>query len=1151
MYLDTLKVSTLEQTADQTTARGGKGNAELIAWDFNKAINLNLEDALYTPASQSLMWGGKFGVKKPKIRGLWNPRVYPKDRYGRNQYVKRVKMVYSADGAIPGFYREDMMPIDSSDKDGLQLSCRKVTNPFWVGPITSMTPLVNAFTAEFVTIQDFDQYNEGNWNVHAIDNLMNGDTPKYRNSYRNENFSIKLQSLYPDVEIYRKSAAISDSANVQDLNDTNEYYYFTFITPELIEAYEAIYAEFKRQVTNDAVIADFVTNQLPASITYMKAHENELGVFNEAHLISETVKDVFLYALENYFKNDFFARTTYDLNACETAYEKYKYIPNEADFKYQELDESYLSKLICPLGYDTIEEEADGTRKLLSVYNWSSLSSKLDQSTRPERAEIVMDNYGDFNYHNQSMSVSKVVKIGDSYLDTRIGTSRAFTRKSSYPDNYDNNKALVMEYMDFYNSVAKKDTSFTNLYEIADNYVIYLDSTAVAGETISWDQVMAKAADITVVNNAGGDPVNIKFHDGTYGHWEGSAVVNPDEKNNSAMQAGFFTKYRKKGTSAATNHVFFNLSDRNYQYLVKTSGTYKYEDTNTAAKYVYVPKVFKSNNPKKTYDIAEMNVEALMNAGNKQFASNQFIATVPSNDAFLSEVCLYGKDKNESLIGCTNSKTAHSYVWTDTNLKMMSLEGDQDIYYSEHANLRYRTPQNSSVKEIGIAQQGFYMTSVNESYKVRKKIAFTFKCYNKTGDNEYVVVQPTKALMSILNDFHSTGAATKIINQLKQTDATKKTPIQLGEDYYGDFTITDASALDDFKAAKCNEYIFADKAASYIYPNATINGVYHEELDYPTVPISMSIVVKGLVKGDYEWKAINDEEITSITSLERRFNERESYGYFLKDYSPIVSFYKTIKTKSAGGNTNIIRVPVGDFYIVSDWNYDGSTAYDYPYAIESGMEDTAVLDRMEKCVATQTFAINTSRNVTMFNYFTIPAYSHTNLTAYIDPRTMKPFEPNADSFTRKNGDVIEGTLRIIKKDTVYYKQTRTVAPEHNAVGRTITVTADQFPGTFMIRGEAYARLRDDGKDRRYQFEIPLAKLSSETNLTLQADGDPTTFNMNFKVLRKGDGKMIKFTQYDVDNQEYNGYRSGSTKVVATDISAITTDNEIAKEVNAI
>lgn len=35
LYLDSLKVSTIEQTAENTSARGGKGNAELIIWDLN------------------------------------------------------------------------------------------------------------------------------------------------------------------------------------------------------------------------------------------------------------------------------------------------------------------------------------------------------------------------------------------------------------------------------------------------------------------------------------------------------------------------------------------------------------------------------------------------------------------------------------------------------------------------------------------------------------------------------------------------------------------------------------------------------------------------------------------------------------------------------------------------------------------------------------------------------------------------------------------------------------------------------------------------------------------------------------------------------------------------------------------------------------
>jgi len=40
--------------------------------------------------------------------------------------------------------------------------------------------------------------------------------------------------------------------------------------------------------------------------------------------------------------------------------------------------------------------------------------------------------------------------------------------------------------------------------------------------------------------------------------------------------------------------------------------------------------------------------------------------------------------------------------------------------------------------------------------------------------------------------------------------------------------------------------------------------------------------------------------------------------------------------------------------------------------------------------------------------------------------------------------------------------------------------------------------------------------------------------MNFKVLRRDDGVMMKLTQYNVDCNTYDGYTSGSTKVVPTD-----------------
>lgn len=57
LFLDTLKVSTIEQTAEQTEARGGKGNPPLIIWDYGKEINVTLEDALFSAKSMAMMFG--------------------------------------------------------------------------------------------------------------------------------------------------------------------------------------------------------------------------------------------------------------------------------------------------------------------------------------------------------------------------------------------------------------------------------------------------------------------------------------------------------------------------------------------------------------------------------------------------------------------------------------------------------------------------------------------------------------------------------------------------------------------------------------------------------------------------------------------------------------------------------------------------------------------------------------------------------------------------------------------------------------------------------------------------------------------------------------------------------------------------------------
>ena len=85
----------------------------------------------------------------------------------------------------------------------------------------------------------------------------------------------------------------------------------------------------------------------------------------------------------------------------------------------------------------------------------------------------------------------------------------------------------------------------------------------------------------------------------------------------------------------------------------------------------------------------------------------------------------------------------------------------------------------------------------------------------------------------------------------------------------------------------------------------------------------------------------------------------------------------------------------------------------------------------------------------------------------------------------------------------------------NVEGQEIVISAEKFPGTYYITGDTYARSEDTGEDEFFQFIIPKAKVLSEVTLTMEAEGDPSTFNMNLKVLRPKDGKMMKLVKYNL------------------------------------
>lgn len=98
----------------------------------------------------------------------------------------------------------------------------------------------------------------------------------------------------------------------------------------------------------------------------------------------------------------------------------------------------------------------------------------------------------------------------------------------------------------------------------------------------------------------------------------------------------------------------------------------------------------------------------------------------------------------------------------------------------------------------------------------------------------------------------------------------------------------------------------------------------------------------------------------------------------------------------------------------------------------------------------------------------------------------------------------------------------------------ITITPDSFPGTYYVTGDTMIRSERSGEDEYFQFVIPKAKMQAEQTISMEAEGDPSTFNMSLQVLRPESGEMIKFIQYAFTEGDEFGDNPATTGTVETD-----------------
>ena len=91
--------------------------------------------------------------------------------------------------------------------------------------------------------------------------------------------------------------------------------------------------------------------------------------------------------------------------------------------------------------------------------------------------------------------------------------------------------------------------------------------------------------------------------------------------------------------------------------------------------------------------------------------------------------------------------------------------------------------------------------------------------------------------------------------------------------------------------------------------------------------------------------------------------------------------------------------------------------------------------------------------------------------------------------------------------------------EGNETAVEVTISPDTFPGTYRVVGDTLIRSEKTGKDEPFQFVINKAKVQSNVTITLQAEGDPSTFEMTLNVLRStndaGENEMMKLVRYNI------------------------------------
>lgn len=110
-----------------------------------------------------------------------------------------------------------------------------------------------------------------------------------------------------------------------------------------------------------------------------------------------------------------------------------------------------------------------------------------------------------------------------------------------------------------------------------------------------------------------------------------------------------------------------------------------------------------------------------------------------------------------------------------------------------------------------------------------------------------------------------------------------------------------------------------------------------------------------------------------------------------------------------------------------------------------------------------------------------------------------------------------GTCKVGDHLRIFWEQ-EVDGTTNNATATEIVISPNSFPGVYRVYGDTFMR-NADGKDQAMQFIIGKAKVLSNTTITMQAEGDPSTFEMTLNVMKStneaGESEMFKLVSYEL------------------------------------